>query len=323
MNLNDKPAYQPWNEEEFSGDLLVSSMTPVQRWMYRTLLQKAFFYTTRPDLPLDEDILWRLAGCETRQQWEDNREAVLVMFSIEERDGEEVYYRKRLRQDWARIVAKRETQSQNGSKGADTRWNEAKLQPRGLPYKRMIPESCRKILGVRPEREEYYKKDLKELADTYGGTEVIEAFEAWAETVNDTPKNPIRDFIRVADGYLTNKVKQESPTLDALCVSLYHIGDQAFTGKHRSALNQMLSEFSFQEIERAYKTFVAGKNDYEMKFATRDFCEGGAKTIIQSTRKKMDDMKSQQTIMDEATEAAQQDVEKQLQDLEEGIETSL
>lgn len=325
MNLNSKPSYQPWNEEEFSGDLLVSSMSHIQRWMYRTLLQKAFFYTTRPDLPTDEEILWRLAGCETRQQWEYNKGAVLGMFSSDERDGEEVLYQKRLRQDWDRITEKRETMSANGYKGAQSRWNQpepARPMGRGLPYRRMIPEACRKILGVRPEKEDYYKKDLKELADTYGGTEVVTAFEEWAKSISDTPRNPVREFIRVADGFLTNKVRPEAAELDALCVSLYHIGNQTFTGKYRSQLNVLLGDFSFNEIEKAYKQFISTKDNYDMKFAVRDFCEGGCKTIILAGKDKEHKAEKRQAQIQAATEQAQHDVEQQLQNLEE-VETEL
>lgn len=327
MNINAKPAYQMWNEDEFSGDLLVSVMTPIQRWMYRTLLQKAFFHKTRPDLPTDDDTLWMLAGCESKSQWDANKNTVLGMFQLGERDGGEVFWQKRLRQDWDRITSKRESMSNAGKRGAETRWAETEFVPantgKGLPYRRLIPEACRKILGVRVEKEDWYKKDLKELAETYGGTEVVTAFEEWAKSLNSTPKYPVRDFIKVADGFLQNKVKPEDPTLDALCVSLYHIGDQTFTGKYRQILNSLLNEFSFSDVEKAYKAFVVGKNEFEMKFAPRDFCEGGAKTIVLAARKKELDKQNQDYELEKLTEAARQETETELQNLEEEIEVNL
>jgi hypothetical protein len=321
VNLNAKPDYQPWNEDVFSGDLLVGAMTPIQRWMYRTLLQKAFFYSTRPDLPTDENILWLLSGCETRQQWEENKEPVLNMFKLDERDGEEIYWQKRLRQDWDRIASRRESLSDRGKLGASSRWGSlsepAKVQQKGLPYLKLIPESCRKILGMRAEKEDWYKKDLKELAETYGGTEVVTAFDEWAKSLTSTPKYPIREFIKVADGYLQNKVIPEHSELEPLCISLYAIGGQTFTGKYRQMLNSLTTEFSISEIERAYGTFVAGKDEYDMKFAVRDFCEGAAKTIILSARKKAEDQSRQEQELDKLTEAARQETELELASLEE------
>lgn len=322
MDINSKPAYQPWNEDEFSGDLLVSSMTPVQRWMYRTLLQKAFFHKTRPDLPADDTILWMLAGCESIDQWNQNKSVVLNMFQIDERDGEQVYIQKRLRQDWERLTQKRENMSDAGKRGAANRWNEPTTVQRGLPYRRLIPEACRKILGIRAEKEDYYKKDLKELAETYGGTELVTAFEEWAKNLTSTPKYPVRDFIKVADGYLQNKVLPEHLELESLCMALYGIGGQTFTGKYRQLLNNLATEFSLSEIERAYGTFVTGKDAYEMKFVVRDFCEGAGKTIILSNKKRESETERLHIQMNNMAERAQKAVIEELENSEE-IEESL
>lgn len=197
------------------------------------------------------------------------------------------------------------------------------VQQKGLPFMKLIPDICRKVLGVRTEREEYYKKDLKELAEAYGGTEVVTAFEEWAKSLTSTPRNPVRDFLRVADGFLQNKIKPEDPALDALCVSLYQLGNNTFTGKYRQMLNGLLSEFSFLELEKAYKAFISNKDEYEMKFAVRDFCEGAAKTIILSARKKAESDAKIEEEINQSTEQARVEVEQELQNLEEEIEEHL
>lgn len=51
MNYNDKPNYQPWDEDAFSANHRVRRMTNIQRWIYRTLLKHAFVCSTRPRLP--------------------------------------------------------------------------------------------------------------------------------------------------------------------------------------------------------------------------------------------------------------------------------
>ncbi len=312
MELSGKPNYQPWNEDAFSGDIMVQSMTYIQKWMYRTLLQKAFFEKYRPDLPADENLLWRMAGCESRNQWDQNKEAVLEMF---ESDGD-ILFQKRLRQDWERLTEKRENMSNAGKAGATRRWDSG-IPQKEQPWRKRIPEACRKILGVRPEREEYYLKDLKELVLTYSSNQVIEAFETWAGTQTTTLKYPIKDFIRVADGYLTNKVKPEDPGLEALCVSLYHIGGQVFAGKHKQLLNNLMSEFSFSEIEKAYKAFTLTRDEYDAKFAPRDFSEGGCRTIILATKQKQEKELKTQELIQSQTELARQEVEIQIKNEEE------
>ena len=112
-----KPLYQPWSEEEFCSDLFVQHMTPVQRWMYRTLLQSAFFCSMRPYLPDDDGMLWMLAGCENRQQWAANKEIVRGRFSSSKIKGQPVLVQKRIVEDWKRIQNKRKELSEQGHKG--------------------------------------------------------------------------------------------------------------------------------------------------------------------------------------------------------------
>lgn len=114
MADNRKPNYQPWNEEEFQSDVFVRGMRPLQRWMYRTLLQASFFHSTRPYLPADDKILWVLAGCESRQQWEENNAEILERFSPIEIDGINLLENKRVISDWDRLVEFREIQSEKG-----------------------------------------------------------------------------------------------------------------------------------------------------------------------------------------------------------------
>jgi hypothetical protein len=119
---NKKPLYQPWNEDSFQSDLFVRVMTPIQRWMYRALLQAAFFHGTRPYLPSDEKLLWILAGCETRKQWDEHKEAVLDCFEKIEIDGEILLANKRVVSDWNKLQEYRDKRSDAGAAGAAARW---------------------------------------------------------------------------------------------------------------------------------------------------------------------------------------------------------
>lgn len=98
-----KALYQPWSEEAFQADIYVRHMTSVQRWMYRTLCQAAFYCSERPYLPDNDAVLWMLAGCETLQQWLESGGPVRAMFIPVEIDGVRLLSRKRLTDDWTRI----------------------------------------------------------------------------------------------------------------------------------------------------------------------------------------------------------------------------
>jgi hypothetical protein len=116
MSQNKKPLYQPWNEEEFQADVYVRGMTPAQKWMYRTLLQASFFHTTRPYLPIDDEVLWVLAGCESPEQWEANKARVLKRFDQVDIDGTLLLENKRVTADWIKLLEFREEQSERGQR---------------------------------------------------------------------------------------------------------------------------------------------------------------------------------------------------------------
>jgi hypothetical protein len=95
--------YQPWRNEAFLADEYVQAMTPVQRWMYRTILQASFTCSERPYLPDDDARLWVLAGCESPRQWEDNKDVIRARFSSETVEGKPRLGQKKVLEDWVRI----------------------------------------------------------------------------------------------------------------------------------------------------------------------------------------------------------------------------
>ena len=117
---NKKPLYQPWNEDAFLSCVFVRGMTAVQRWMYRTLLQSAFFHSTRPYLPKDDRVLWILAGCESKSQWEENKEVVLACFTVAEHDHN-LLENKRVTDDWDHLTESRERMSELGQRSVVVR----------------------------------------------------------------------------------------------------------------------------------------------------------------------------------------------------------
>lgn len=109
---NTKAMYQPWRHSAFKAEIFVQAMKPIERWMYATLLHEEFDYSTRPYLPDDDAILWMLAGCESRKQWDQHKVAVRAMFTSIEVDGKPMLSHKKVLADWSRmqesLAAKRE-----------------------------------------------------------------------------------------------------------------------------------------------------------------------------------------------------------------------
>jgi hypothetical protein len=106
---DSKAMYQPWRHGAFKADIFVMAMKPAQRWMYQTLLHEAFDYATRPYLPDDDNILWMLAGCESKKQWDQNKDVVRARFTPVKIQGADLLSQKRLLEDWARLGQARQS----------------------------------------------------------------------------------------------------------------------------------------------------------------------------------------------------------------------
>jgi hypothetical protein len=121
--------YQPWRNEAFLADEYVQAMSPIQRWIYRTLLQAEFTCSERPYLPDNDVRLWALAGCESRRQWDDNKEVVRARFVPVVIKGVHLLGHKKVLEDWSRIqdalAIRRESASKAGTASAAKRQRNA------------------------------------------------------------------------------------------------------------------------------------------------------------------------------------------------------
>lgn len=166
------------------------------------------------------------------------------------------------------------------SENGQTSFKPAVAQKELIPGK-LFPRMCRDK-GLTIESEKFWKDDIKKLTLAYGGTAVVDAFQRWIDVQTGDIKYPVGKFCKVAGSYIhtIQEIKKEHTDLQALCISLYKLGDNPFTGKYKTYLNTLLDNYKFQEIEQAYKDFINGKDEYDMKFAAKNFTEGGAETII-------------------------------------------
>jgi hypothetical protein len=160
--------------------------------------------------------------------------------------------------------------------------------------------------GINPTDKSW--SEVAIFGKAYGEDRVLEAFEAWAcQQKGRTMAYPLSEFTRVAPAYLTGVLKaalaDDNPGLDELCSDLYMIGQQTFTGKYREALAQLLQTYSATELKEAYQEFSERRDDFSAKFNPRDFCEGGAKDVINARRKTKALLDKQQSIIRAAEQA--------------------
>lgn len=115
-----KPIYQPWNEDEFQSGMRTRRLNYIQKWMYRSLLQSAFYHPTRPFLPLDDETLWVLAGARDLEHWIENKASVLKCFQYHPTDPSLIRH-DRVCHDWQRLVDYRKKMSDMGKLSGEAR----------------------------------------------------------------------------------------------------------------------------------------------------------------------------------------------------------
>lgn len=196
-----------------------------------------------------------------------------------------------------------------------------------------ISDSCLKILGIRVpysfrELGNYDADAIKTAARVYGEAAVVADFESWAS--DHTGENiafPISSYSKIMDARLRGiMLSEKNPENEQLGSRLYQIGNKVFTTEQ---IFKLLKNYSAQEIEQAYKEFIDGLDDFEMKSAVRNFVDGGAAAIILTQRKRKaesavveavmaDNRKEMERLAEEeiAKARAEEDAERSLADEE-------
>ncbi len=135
-----EPDYLCWHERDFMGDRVVVRMSPLQRLMYRALLQAAPYCSTRPYLPDDADELVYLADAPDLDAWRSNSAAILKKFYRVEFEGVGYWAHKRILADYRQMIeadakrkreweAKKEARSASASKAGNKRWEKERAKP--------------------------------------------------------------------------------------------------------------------------------------------------------------------------------------------------
>lgn len=230
MKDRSKPLYQPWSEEAFWGDNNVRRMTQLQRWMYRTLLQAAFFGDLRPNLPDDDDELWLMADCLDKDQWLQNSAQIRKMFTSKILDDgiTKVLFRNRLEADWDRLVEKRQQLAENGRKGGEAKAlaNAKQMPSNGVANSGQVSKEVSKKEREEKEEEKTLlaenllknkvlanwpgsipdkldataRVDLKSLTLELGVDALGAKMDAWAAGLAFPPKRPLAAFLKAVRG---------------------------------------------------------------------------------------------------------------------------
>lgn len=147
---NTKALFQKWAERDFRAD--TTHMHWQARSFYRSLLQAAFFVSTRPDLPDDNDELRRILGGVPDDVWVEHQDEVRKMFQCGEVNGVGVLFQNRLRKDWAAIESYREEQRAKATKGWQKRQKGQSKDSAAMPrHATALPEQSSGVPGIRHE----------------------------------------------------------------------------------------------------------------------------------------------------------------------------
>jgi hypothetical protein len=302
-----KPSYMPWNEDAFWGDMGVRAMTAQQRWIYRTLLQTSFFCATRPYLPNNNNQLWVLAGCVDKQQWMENKRPVMAMFTAETVDGHRLLFRKRVLEDWQRLLNKRKELHERGKRGglasAGVR-SQHKLNPGSA-------EADNGLTKIEVEIEEEGEVEGEEEGKVEGEEEIQEESEVKRELSLEQELSPGQDGHNGGDtsvsertletsltpkgagegnlGSIRSSNRQLPETLSPDAKNV--IGEIAYRSdgrvipdyKQSLTIARWLETYTPDEITDAFDCFCidtgvcerGDENTFEVRHAARNFCEKG------------------------------------------------
>lgn len=333
--LNAKPRVMQWDEQAFVADLDVQRMSVLERWCYRTLLNKAYWCDTRPYLPDNDDELWFLAGCESKEQWLSVKKNVIRKFSRQKNGKKKVLAQKRLVEDWKIFISKLLKLQENGRLGGlakaklepsvrqkeevevkdkDKREVEGKEEGADMSFKNNITDKARSILGVRIFAGDQGWDEMNSLKRVHGGARVEEVFEEWASSVQDeSVQYPLTTFLRVADGLIAGRSHKAS-TVKPLILELSFMSDGAVTFNQKQSMEiaRLAETYTVDEIKAAFREFVDGLDEFTTKFAAKDFSEK-AEQLIYTQRKRKEQTENTnrqlETIMAEERKKAEAEYE--------------
>src|SRR5271157_2898831 len=322
-----KPNFQPWDETAFSAEKRVQRLTPLQRGMYRTLLQQMFVCTTRPYLPAEDSELWILADCESEARWLENKAAILPLFYETKHEGRPALGQTRVTEDWNAYIGKRQSAVERGHRGGVASVAKRPHPPAPTEYEggdKGVLDEIRRFYSEKTGKETEPKllptqeKRLAELVRIRSAVVVLGAFYQWMDAqVLESKENPypIGSFLKEAPMYLalseTDWPATRAPdatagypraSLDRLLTDLALLSDGKVmfgAARHRAALAVMLRDYELDEVLGQFKLYYDSLEDkQDLKWAAQTFCENGL-SLLAAHRKAIAEQKAKVQKMDE------------------------
>jgi uncharacterized protein YdaU (DUF1376 family) len=250
------PIYQQWGEKDFAFDTM--QMHWLARLLYKDLLTKAWYLSTRPDLPADDIELQNILGV-TPEVWQEHKAAVRAMFTLDVTAG--VLWQKRLRNDWRDLYIYRQEQKKRAEKG----WAARKaLQIKDEDAKALPRQSD----GYASKGEQSRVEDINQVQNTHDddvvpGASLGSATLQGESTANPTPPSAPSD--------------KENQCVE---LSAFVFSKTGFQPPSSKSVRNLLDQYDLDLIKEGFLDAIWEKSKKDVLGTVKLFFQGGAPGII-------------------------------------------
>jgi hypothetical protein len=139
----------------------------------------------------------------------------------------------------------------------------------------------------RLQPQEVFK--IESMAATYGKSLILTDFESWAEEVRGQDINyPVSVYIRLADSRMrevsAGEDRKEDHRIVEISAFVFTLTNRT---PHQEDIKKFLAKYSQEEIQDAFKAYADGLDEFENKFAIKNFFrDGGGEGVILSLKQK-------------------------------------
>ncbi len=150
---------------------------------------------------------------------------------------------------------------------------------------KIAAKELRNTRGVAPQ----WKEKLTLVGEAYGEVEVEKDFLDWIDEIrNNPPEYPISVYLKIVD----ERFKSTEQSAAQNNPNIVRLSAQAFEVTGRTPSNGdivgALEKYSADMIHEAFRNYISGLDERELKYATRNFyVYGGLDAIIEVQKKKI------------------------------------
>lgn len=156
------------------------------------------------------------------------------------------------------------------------------------------------VLGCEAEPWDNIWDRIKDLADAFGSARVSEVFEEWAQSRRgEMIRKPVEEFLKVAPGLIQGitSLKPDQKLVYLInSLAVESKGLVTFDREQQVEIGRLMPEHSPEEIQAAFREFMAGVDDFTVKFAHRSFVERAGQLLFVQKRRKSEALSQQAMI---------------------------